>query len=59
MATRQARRLGTWALAPSVTALSAWAFIPLALAIYFAFLRYIASDRRGSRCQTSSSQVRT
>jgi len=49
MATRQARRLGTWALAPSVTALSAWAFIPLALAIYFAFLRYTLTDPENIR----------
>lgn len=40
MATRQAQKLGKWALLPSITVLSAWAFVPLALAIYFAFLRY-------------------
>ncbi len=44
MATRQAQALGKWALAPSVVALSAWAFVPLALALYFAFLRYNLQD---------------
>lgn len=40
MATAQSKSLGKWALLPSVAVLSAWAFIPLALAIYFAFLRF-------------------
>jgi sorbitol/mannitol transport system permease protein len=40
MATSHAQRLGRWALAPSVAALVAWAFVPLSIAIYFAFLRY-------------------
>ncbi len=40
MATRQAQALGKWALAPSVAVLAAWSFVPLALTIYFAFLRY-------------------
>ncbi len=44
MATKQARRLGNWALLPSITVLTAWAFVPLALAIYFAFLRYNLQD---------------
>jgi sorbitol/mannitol transport system permease protein len=44
MATRQAQVLGKWALAPSVAALAAWSFIPLALTIYFAFLRYNLQD---------------
>lgn len=44
MATRQAQVLGRWALAPSVAALAAWSFIPLALTIYFAFLRYNLQD---------------
>ena len=40
MATKQAQSLGRWALAPSVVVLAAWAFIPLALTFYFAFLNY-------------------
>jgi sorbitol/mannitol transport system permease protein len=44
MATRQAQRLGKWALMPSVAVLSAWAFVPLALALYYAFLRYNLQD---------------
>ena len=44
MATRQAQVLGKWALAPSVAALAAWSFVPLALTIYFAFLRYNLQD---------------
>ena len=44
MATKQAQVLGKWALAPSVIALAAWSFVPLALTIYFAFLRYNLQD---------------
>jgi sorbitol/mannitol transport system permease protein len=44
MATRQGQALGRLALAPSVFALAAWSIIPLALAIYFAFLRYRLAD---------------
>jgi sorbitol/mannitol transport system permease protein len=44
MATRQAQALGKWALAPSVAALAAWSFVPLALTLYFAFLRYNLQD---------------
>ncbi len=44
MATRQAQALGRLALAPSVIALAAWSFVPLALTIYFAFLRYNLQD---------------
>jgi sorbitol/mannitol transport system permease protein len=44
MATRQSQVLGKWALAPSVAALAAWSFVPLALTIYFAFLRYNLQD---------------
>jgi len=40
MATRQAQIVGKWALAPAVAALAAWSFVPLALTLYFAFLRY-------------------
>ena len=48
MATSHAQRLGRWALAPSVAALVAWAFVPLAIAIYFAFLRYnLQNDNTG------------
>jgi sorbitol/mannitol transport system permease protein len=44
MATNQSRAIGKWALAPSLIALSVWAFVPLALTIYFAFLRYNLQD---------------
>ena len=44
MATRQGQALGRLALAPSVIALAAWSIIPLAVAIYFAFLRYRLAD---------------
>ena len=44
MATNQSRVLGKLALAPSLIALSTWAFVPLALTIYFAFLRYNLQD---------------
>ncbi|MEO9169441.1 MAG: sugar ABC transporter permease, partial [Aestuariivirga sp.] len=48
MATSHAQRLGRWALAPSLVALTAWAFVPLAIAIYYAFLRYnLQSDNTG------------
>jgi len=48
MATSHAQRLGRWALAPSVIALVAWAFVPLTIAIYFAFLRYnLQNDNTG------------
>ncbi|MEP6827179.1 MAG: sugar ABC transporter permease, partial [Aestuariivirga sp.] len=48
MATTHAQNLGKWALAPSLIALTAWAFVPLAIAIYFAFLRYnLQSDNTG------------
>ncbi|MDE2446869.1 MAG: sugar ABC transporter permease [Alphaproteobacteria bacterium] len=44
MATKQALVLGKWALLPSVAVLAAWSFVPLALTIYFAFLRYNLQD---------------
>jgi sorbitol/mannitol transport system permease protein len=44
MATRQGQALGRVALAPSVIALAVWSIVPLALAIYFAFLRYRLDD---------------
>lgn len=44
MATRQSQSLAKLALAPSVAALAFWAFIPLALTIYFAFLRFNLQD---------------
>ena len=44
MATNQSRAIGKLALAPSLIVLSAWAFVPLALTIYFAFLRYNLQD---------------
>ena len=48
MATSHAQKIGRWALAPSLAVLTAWAFVPLAIAIYFAFLRYnLQSDNTG------------
>ncbi len=44
MATRQAQVVGKWALAPAVAVLAAWSFVPLALTLYFAFLRYNLQD---------------
>ena len=44
MATKQAQTIAKWALMPSVATLAAWAFIPLALTFYFAFLRYNLQD---------------
>jgi sorbitol/mannitol transport system permease protein len=49
MATRQAQVLGKWALAPSVAALAAWSFVPLALTFYFAFLFYNLQDPDNTR----------
>ncbi|MBV1703953.1 MAG: sugar ABC transporter permease [Hyphomicrobiales bacterium] len=40
MATRQGQALGRLAVAPAVAALAAWSIVPLALAIYYAFLHY-------------------
>jgi len=48
MATTHSQNLGKWALAPSVAALTIWAFVPLTIAIYFAFLRYnLQNDNTG------------
>lgn len=44
MATRQGQALGRLAVAPSVAILAAWSIVPLALAIYYAFLRYRLDD---------------
>ena len=44
MATRQSQVIAKWALAPSVGILSGFAFIPLALVFYYAFLRYNLQD---------------
>ncbi len=49
MATRQAQRLARLALAPSIGALSILAFVPLALVVYFAFLRYNLQDPENLR----------
>jgi len=40
MATRQGQTIARLALAPSVAVLLVWMIVPLALTIYFAFLRY-------------------
>lgn len=48
MATTHSQRIGRWVLAPSLTVLAGWAFVPLAIAIYFSFLRYnLQSDNTG------------
>ena len=44
MATAQAQSLAKWALFPSIAALSARAFVPLALSLYYAFLRFNLQD---------------
>ncbi len=44
MATRQGQAIGRLAVAPAVAALAAWSIVPLALAIYYAFLHYNLSD---------------
>jgi len=44
MATRQGQALGRVAVAPSVLALATWSIVPLALAIYYAFLHYKLDD---------------
>ena len=44
MATLQGQSLARLALAPSVAVLSAWSTVPLALAIYYAFLHYKLDD---------------
>ena len=44
MATQQTRALGKWAVAPSVFALFVWMIVPLAMTIYFSFLRYNLLD---------------
>lgn len=44
MATRQTRTLGKLAVAPSVIALFLWMIVPLAMTIYFSFLRYNLLD---------------
>ena len=44
MATRQGQTIARLALAPSVAALFVWMIVPLALTIYFAFLRYNLLD---------------
>lgn len=48
MATTHSQSLGRWVLAPSLAVLAGWAFVPLVIAIYFAFLRYnLQSDNTG------------
>ena len=44
MATQQTRALGKLAVAPSVVALFLWMIVPLAMTIYFSFLRYNLLD---------------
>ena len=44
MATRQGQTIGRLAVAPSVAILASWSIVPLALAIYYAFLHYKLDD---------------
>ena len=44
MATQQTRTLGKLAVAPSVIVLFLWMIVPLAMTIYFSFLRYNLLD---------------
>ena len=44
MATQQTRALGKLAVSPSVFALFMWMIVPLAMTIYFSFLRYNLLD---------------
>ena len=44
MATQQTRTLGRFAVAPSVLALFLWMIVPLAMTVYFSFLRYNLLD---------------
>ncbi len=44
MATQQTRTLGKLAVSPSVIALFLWMIVPLAMTIYFSFLRYNLLD---------------
>ena len=44
MATQQTRALGKLAVAPSVFVLLMWMAVPLAMTIYFSFLRYNLLD---------------
>lgn len=44
MATQQTRALGRLAVAPSVIALFLWMIVPLAMTVYFSFLRYNLLD---------------
>ncbi len=57
MATRQTQAIAKWALAPSVGILSGFAFIPLALVFYYAFLRYNLQDLM--RCAGSAGTIST
>ncbi|MCX7351088.1 MAG: hypothetical protein NTZ54_16760, partial [Alphaproteobacteria bacterium] len=44
MATQQTRSIGRIAVAPSVIALFLWMIVPLAMTIWFSFLRYNLLD---------------
>lgn len=44
MATQNTRALARWAVAPSVAALFIWMIVPLAMTLYYSFLRYNLLD---------------
>ncbi|MCB1458635.1 MAG: sugar ABC transporter permease [Nitratireductor sp.] len=49
MATRRSQEIAKWALAPSVSILAMFAFIPLTLVFYYAFLRFNLQDPEAVR----------
>ena len=57
MATQQTRALGKLAVAPSVFALFLWMIVPLAMTIYFSFLRYNLLDPNFACALTHPSQL--
>jgi sorbitol/mannitol transport system permease protein len=57
MATQQTRTLGKLAVAPSVIALFLWMIVPLAMTIYFSFLRYNLLDPNVACSLTTPGQL--
>jgi sorbitol/mannitol transport system permease protein len=57
MATQQTRTLGKLAVAPSVIALFLWMIVPLAMTIYFSFLRYNLLDPQVACSLTTPGQL--
>ncbi|MGB8816377.1 MAG: sugar ABC transporter permease [Rhizobiaceae bacterium] len=57
MATQQTRTLGKLAVAPSVIALFLWMIVPLAMTVYFSFLRYNLLDPNVACSLTTPGQL--